>query len=356
MPPAALPIDKPAYLLQGSADLLKERAADALIEALLPADQLAMGLRSLDGAEVSVGEIVEAIRTTAMFTDRQVVLVQRVDRLSRGDQERLAEGLAAAAPGTVVILVTGEEDPAARRGPSAARALLEAVRGRGFVQSFDPPRQWDLPEWAVREASDLGKRLPPRAASLFVSMVGQDLARLRGELEKLALYVGDRADIDEEDVRAVVSRSAEHTIFELVDAVGQRRAADAVAVLPSLLPESGRAGAALATLGMVARQLRLIWQARFLADLGYSLNRLDAIPEAVQALLPKEHNILDAVRNRAFLVKRYAQQASNFTQAQLAAALRRVFRTEMILKGQIGDAGGDEQLLLELMVADLCRA
>lgn len=357
MPSPTLPTDKPVYLLHGSADLLKRRAVDGLIEALLSPDDKPMGLVSLDAADAPIVEILEAIRTAPMFTDRRVLLVNRVNDLPRADQERLADELPAASPGTVVVLVTAEEAARGRReGPSLARRLAAVVRERGIVQALEPPRQWDLPAWVVAEATAIGKRISPRAASLLVAMVGQDMALLRAELDKTATYVGDRDDITDEDLRAVVSRSAEHTIFELVDAIGQRRVADALAVLPALLPESGRAGAALATLGMVARQLRLIWQARFLADLGHSIYRADDVPAEVAALLPKDQNVLDTVRNRRFLVKRYAQQAANFSQEQLAAAMQRVFRTEMILKGQIAEAAGEERLLLELMIADLCAS
>jgi DNA polymerase-3 subunit delta len=210
------------------------------------------------------------------------------------------------------------------------------------------------------EAGELGKRLAPALAAQFVSRAGHDMGRLRMELEKLATYMGDRADITAADIAAVVSEVPEHTIFELVDAIGSKQPARAMRTLEALLPggptgpQGDRASAALSALGMIARQLRLLWQARLLLDRRLPLNRPDAVPADVAAMFPQEHNLLDTLKAYGYLAKRYDAQARRFTSQELSRALERVAEAEMSLKGQLQGASGDEQLALELMIADLC--
>jgi DNA polymerase-3 subunit delta len=178
--------------------------------------------------------------------------------------------------------------------------------------------------------------------------------RLCLETEKLALYVGERAEITTEDVRAAASPSLEATIFELTDAVGRKDLAAALTALPSLLPAQSPESAALMILAMLARQLRLIWQARFLAEQGYSLGRLRETPPELAEVLPVEHNIVEAVKGRGFLVDKLSDQARRYTDAELAVALERVTEVDAALKGQTDRRLG-ARLALEMLLVDLCR-
>ena len=56
----------------------------------------------------------------------------------------------------------------------------------------------------------------------FVETVGPHTRQLAAEAEKLALYVGDRADIGEDDVAAIVTRSKHARAFAVAEALGDR--------------------------------------------------------------------------------------------------------------------------------------
>jgi DNA polymerase-3 subunit delta len=75
---------------------------------------------------------------------------------------------------------------------------------------------------ALRQLKALGKKISDRALSELVAGVGPQLRQLSNEIEKLALYVGDRAEIDASDVTAVVARNKQARAFALGDALGDR--------------------------------------------------------------------------------------------------------------------------------------
>jgi len=68
----------------------------------------------------------------------------------------------------------------------------------------------------------LGKTLSPEALASLVSHVGPNLHQLHNEVEKLALFVGDRPAIAPEDIEAVVTRNKLARAFALGDALGER--------------------------------------------------------------------------------------------------------------------------------------
>jgi DNA polymerase III delta subunit len=143
-------------------------------------------------------------------------------------------------------------------------------------------------------------------------------------------------------------------VFDLVDAIGRRDARAALSALPDLLPASGAQGAAMPILAMIARQLRLVWQARALQSAGLSLEDARRLPAGWAAKLPEEHNFHDSTRGRSFLVRKYAEQARNFSDVQLVRALAKVYETDLLLKGQSKERM-DDRLALESLIVALCR-
>src|SRR6185503_2291227 len=75
---------------------------------------------------------------------------------------------------------------------------------------------------ALKQLKALKKSIGDEALSELINNVGPNLRQLGNEVEKLALYVGDRAQIEVEDVSAIVTRNKQARAFALGDALGDR--------------------------------------------------------------------------------------------------------------------------------------
>jgi len=75
---------------------------------------------------------------------------------------------------------------------------------------------------ALRQLHSLGKKISGEALSELVTSIGPNARQLNNEVEKLALYVGDRAEIEVSDVTAAVTRNKQARAFALGDALGDR--------------------------------------------------------------------------------------------------------------------------------------
>lgn len=82
--------------------------------------------------------------------------------------------------------------------------------------------------WAARALNALNKDISDEALSNMVANVGPNARQLGSEVEKLALYVGERQKIGLDDVEAIVTRNKQARAFALGDALGDRN-------LPKLL-------------------------------------------------------------------------------------------------------------------------
>ena len=98
-----------------------------------------------------------------------------------------------------------------------------------------------------------GKRIDEGATTCIVDRTGFSVRTLESELEKILLYVGNRAEVRLADVLAVLSSSREASIFDLTNAVESRDVAGALHALRAL---AGQREAAPAMLGMIAATIR----------------------------------------------------------------------------------------------------
>ncbi len=87
-----------------------------------------------------------------------------------------------------------------------------------------------------------------------MALVGTGFRHLAIELEKLVAYIGEKSQITRGAVESAASHLAESTIFMLVDAIGERRADQALRYLAEILREE----APPYVLFMIARQFRML--------------------------------------------------------------------------------------------------
>lgn len=359
MPPTTKPSAARVYLLQGQDDRLKRRALEELLDRLVDPAGRDFDLEQLDADSAAAEEILAALASLPLFSDRRVVLLQNAGRLRhprhRGTQERLAAAIPTLGDTVCLILVAWAEAEDDSRRKSVVGEKLEAAikKAGGEIMNFAPPRK---PEEAVpfivQEARELGKTIPQPVAVLLARRVGQDLDLLAHEVEKLAAYAGERPTITREDVELLSPRAPDDNVFAWMDAVMAGKRDVALRRLDDLL-ESGEAP--LKLLAQLAGRLREVWQAKYLLESRIPLNTDPAtLPEPVLATLPKENSVLVRVKRQPWAARQLAEDARAFSWPRLRRALPRLAETDAGIKGWEGGVS-EPRLALELLVVSLCE-
>ena len=180
--------------------------------------------------------------------------------------------LRAAAPeASLVVVEAGELNKRSR-----LRTVFEGAKNAAAIACYD-----DDPETlrgVVRDAlSAHGKTATPGARETLLARLGGDRKATLSELDKLALYAGDRAAIDEADVLACVGDATEATLDDLADAVGLGDQAAAGRALDRLRADGVHA---VRVLGGLQRHFQRLHQAAGRVEGGAG------IPAAVAAMRP----------------------------------------------------------------------
>ena len=216
---------KPVYLIAGSdrpkirlaVERLRHHFDDGAVEILATGS--------------SAADAVAACNALGLFGgQRRLVIAEDVDEWKAPDAKDVAAYLKNPVPETVLALL----------GTDVKKdgALAKACAKHGDVLIYDAPRKRDLPAWVAKQFEQLGTTAERSACRLLVEMVGDDPERLRGEIEKLAVWSGGDP-VTESDVTLLAPVSAETSVFALNDAWGQRDTAGALAAVESLLDRSG---------------------------------------------------------------------------------------------------------------------
>ena len=339
-------------LLYGDSEILKQRATNAIIDARLEPDQREDGLSSLVAGEHDPNQLAAQLCSRSLLAAERIIILKRVDDLNADDQRLLAATLERLPDTTSAVMTCAETGKGQK--PKVVKELAGAVKQAGQAVYVASPHRRDLPQWITTEAKRCGKTITPQAVQLLQELTEDDVDMLVCEIEKVATYIGERGQIEQADVEAVGFSSQQGDIWKMMDAIGSRQPAQALQELEQALPPGAVRGEALGLLGMISRQLRLIWQTRVAAREGHRLDRSTDLPKELTAKFPSQHNVAGVVGNRQWLGKKMIAQARKFSDGQIALALDRVHQTDAALKGQ-ADQVIDERTALEALIVELCR-
>ena len=265
---------QPIYVVTGDEDFLKRRVLAALQSVVVGEADPSFALSSYPGDKADFAAIRSELDTLPFLCESRLVVIEQADTFVtkyRGTLEKYTEK-----PATNGVLVLDVKSWAgttklAKLVPDAATIVCKG------------PAAYKLTGWCVDWAkSQYGKKLPANAAELLVELVGAQMGLLDSELEKLAIYAGERPSIEKADVDALVGRSREANVFKIMDAVGDGNPEAALTILSELLEEGD---AALQILGALGFQLRKLGMTARLHKLGAALE--DAMDQCGIAKWPQ---------------------------------------------------------------------
>jgi len=243
----------PAYLLLGDEAALRRRALECIRSAFDEESGLPGTVVQLDGAKVSVGEIVDEALSLPLFGlmadgPARLVWVTDTDRLEVADVAVMKAYLDDPVPATCLVFEAAKLDK--------RKALYKTIAKGAVVINCSPPEdEADVIIWIEATLRNRGYAIEPDAVAYLLQMAGTRITVLEQELEKAMLYVGEGGTVRAVDLEGLMGRTREHSVFELTDALvrGDREAA--LHLLNILLDDGEAPIAVLAMIGWICRQL-----------------------------------------------------------------------------------------------------
>jgi len=225
------------FLVSGTDEFEVSRRAKHVAGELCPEAERAFGLEVVEAACDTVEESLKAIRsclaglqTVGFFGAAKLVWLRDASFLHDSRPGKSAE--VKAAVGELAEEVKRGLLPGVRLLVSATQidkrtAFYKALEKTAVMQWYDlPDKSYKLDghaEAALRGLlEDAGLRANADVIRFIVARAGYHARQLAQEVEKLSLYLGERKQITEADVFAIVSPAREHVYGELADMFARR--------------------------------------------------------------------------------------------------------------------------------------
>lgn len=313
---------KNVYLFFGEESYLVKLYEHKMRDQVVAKEMDMMNTDIFESKDTTSEAVLAAAETLPFMSDNRLVVYRGSGLFATGkkdETDKMAAKLDELPGSTVLVFVEEKVDK--------RNKLYKKVASMGRAVEFKIPSEKDLADWVVRSAKKAGKKISANTAGFLLHTVTYNMETIEHELQKAIDFIGEREEILKEDVASVCTKSLESKIFELVGAIGNRQPHIALDIYNNLimLKESP-----LMVLSMVARQFRLILQAKLMQEKG--------IPSVEAAKV---------LGQPGFVIGACMRQAKHFSKEQVLEAISDCLRTDTSIKsGQMQDKLAVEVLIM----------
>lgn len=214
---------KPVYWLEGEEEYFIDEVVNYAENHILNEAEAGFNLTVFYGKDADWAAVINACRRYPMFAERQVVV------LKEGQQMRDIEKLEAYIenPLTSTIFVVSYKD----KKVDGRSRLAKVLKEKGELLSTKKLYENQLPEWAMEIVRQKGFAITPKALTLLVEHIGNDLSRIASEIDKLSVNIQHRQEINEDDIETYVGISKEYNVFELQNALARKDLATCLRII-----------------------------------------------------------------------------------------------------------------------------
>ena len=132
---------------------------------------------------------------------------------------------------------------------------MKTAKSGGFLVECASLKRYDLIGWIRGAAKGRGHVMNEDAAARLADLAGPDLGAVDDAVERLSVWVGAGAPISVDAVDRIVARVRESSVWDLVDALVNRRLDVALTTLPDVVDSNDSALPALGAIAANVRQL-----------------------------------------------------------------------------------------------------
>ena len=244
------------YLFWGEEVYLREYYLSQLKKKLISEEMEQFNFHALPGEKLNIQELKETLDSLPVFSERTLVVVTDCDiyKLNKDAREKLEELLCDLPDYCCLVFVYD----VAEYKPVKTMKLFAAMQDNGLVVEFARQKQSDMIAWIKRRFGAVDKAIDTKMCEYLIFLCGGLMTNLVSEIAKIAAYAKGK-EVGKNEIDAVATPVLDAVIFNLTDAVTERRYDKALEILHELLEMKYEPVVLMAAVG---RQLRQVYSAR----------------------------------------------------------------------------------------------
>ncbi len=312
----------PVYLIFGEEAYIRKNYRNQLVKALTaPGDSLNYSVFS--GSETDPSEVISLAMTMPFMAEKRVILVKDSNFFKKTADD-IADYLEDPSPDTVLIFDESAVDKKTRTYKAAKKA--------GFDTEALSLKGKKLEEWIAANFKRNGKLIREETVKLLVDRVGGDLSVLDSEIKKLSAYASDRDSVTSDDVLLMVPRSPSYNVYQMIEAIGNKKVNLAVGIYYDMMVEKQNA---YGVFSLLCSHFRRMLTVSDMKEQGADLQEISA-----------------ALGLADWQVNKYLTQSRRFTRQKMIKAIDECVRAPReIFQGKILEDAAMELLIIGIASA-----
>ncbi|MBU1890618.1 DNA polymerase III subunit delta, partial [Patescibacteria group bacterium] len=280
------------------------------------------------GSTLTLEDFNKAAATHGFLSKKRMLIIENLGQnKNKTLLDTVRDALSELSPEENVV-VLWEGIVKKNKRPKRSLPLFGLKTGEGVkVEEYPLLIGAKLNQWIKDEIKHHGSEIEPKALSLLINLVGEDLWRMSTEIDKLASYKRG-GKILEADVGLIVRAKFDTDIFKLTDALANQ---DNVTALKLLDNQITNGAAAPYLLSMLVRQFRILIQTKDYLEHGGS---------------PQQ--ISQDLKLHPYVATKSTQQARQFSLDQL----KKIYRSLVRLDERIKTSGHDHRVFFDLFTIE----
>lgn len=313
---------KPVYWLEGEEEFFIDKIINYAEHHILPESEAGFNLTVFYGRDADWASVINACRRYPMFAEKQVVILKEAQDMKTID--KLEAYIEKPLDSTILFIAYKNKKVDGRT------KLAKILKDKSVQVTTKKMYDNELPDWTMNLVKGKGYTITTKALLLLIDHIGNDLSRMNNEIDKLALNLGQRKDITEDDIENFVGVSKEFNVFELQHAIGNKDFYKAIRIVNYFEANPK------------AAPIQLIFPSLY--NFFSKVNMVYAVPSR------DEKAVATAIGVNFYFVKDYVQSASKYSAQGVEKIILLLHQYNLKAIG-VNDAGtSDAQLLKEMIV------
>lgn len=223
---------EPFYVLAGDDDFFRGEFIKELLEVFLAGklDNTSMETYDLNDKDeaAEVTSIIESAKTPPFFSEKKFILVREFTKFKKDDMEKLTKFLPQVPEFTVMLLTTGQE----------AKKVLDLDIPSKNIINLTASKSADIKTWIENYLKEEKKTINPDVLDYIISESNGESAAVKNEIDKILLFVGNKAEIEMADFSQTRGVSREYNLDELTEAIAAKDEKRAMFVFEKIYPDT----------------------------------------------------------------------------------------------------------------------
>ncbi|MGH0860183.1 MULTISPECIES: DNA polymerase III subunit delta [Bacillus cereus group] len=319
------------YVLFGLETYLMEKELARIINKESGDNSSDLSVNVYDCEETPVQTAIQDAEMLSLMLERKKVIIKNAsfltgqksnDKKVKHDLETVERYLEEPNEETDLIFMVKYEKLDSRK------KIVKSLKKSADIIEVSHLKEFEAKKWIKGEAEKLNITITKEAVEQLYLLIGSNLQMLSKEIEKLAMYVGEKGKVNAGTIHLLVKKTLEQNTFLIIEKIGKKQFAEAHSIFRELMIQKIEPIMIAAT---ISKQFSRMLEAKAHIHNG-----------AEQKDLPKLLGI------QPYPAKIIVNQAKGFHETTLQQILHRLSQMDFEFK-----RGGDKELIFEMFLVDL---